>query len=245
MRRATNQYLFSWGHLKALCWSVGLCLSLGLGFSPFTLADSQLTNAQLNGPQLTAPQKRVAQLQEQWAITNYQTSGDAQKTAYEKLLQDADQALAQYPNNADILIWSGIIKSSYAGAKGGIGALKYAKASKADLEQALRLNEKALDGSAYTSLGTLYFKVPGWPIGFGDDKKAEELLLKALQINPTGIDPNYFYAEYLRDNGDYTQAKAYYQTALKAPDRPNRPLADAGRRQEIQQALDALQSKLH
>ena len=35
-------------------------------------------------------------------------------------------------------------------------------------------------GSAYTSLGTLYFKVPGWPVGFGDEEKAEELLRKAL-----------------------------------------------------------------
>ena len=57
----------------------------------------------------------------------------------------------------------------------------------------------ALDGSAYTSLGTLYYKVPGFPIGFGDHKKARQLLEAALKVNPDGIDSNYFYGEYLFD----------------------------------------------
>ena len=52
-----------------------------------------------------------------------------------------------------------------------------------------------------TSLGTLYYKVPGWPIGFGSDKKAREYLAKALDLNPTGIDPNYFMGEFLFDAG--------------------------------------------
>ena len=47
-----------------------------------------------------------------------------------------------------------------------------------------------LDGSAYNSLGVLYYKVPGWPVGFGDKAKARELLQKALAINPKGIDAN-------------------------------------------------------
>jgi hypothetical protein len=57
----------------------------------------------------------------------------------------------------------------------------------------MAIDPRALQGSAYTSLGSLYYQVPGWPIGFGDDKRAEAMLLKALEINPDGIDPNYFY----------------------------------------------------
>ena len=35
-----------------------------------------------------------------------------------------------------------------------------------------KINPAALNGSAYNSLGSLYAKVPGWPIGFGDKAKA-------------------------------------------------------------------------
>jgi hypothetical protein len=89
--------------------------------------------------------------------------------------------------------------SSYAGAKGGLGALSLAKASKVSLERALTLDDQALQASAYNSLGALYHKVSGWPLAFGSDKKARSYLFSAIKINPTGIDPNHFYGEYLFD----------------------------------------------
>jgi len=131
----------------------------------------------------------------------------------------------------------GIIKSTYAGAKGGLGALSLAKESRKSLQKALDLEPTALDGSAYASLGTLYYKVPGWPFGFGDEDKAQELLEQALTINPDGIDPNYFYADYWFEQGDYIKAENYANKALAAAPRPERPLADEFRREEIKQLL--------
>lgn len=185
----------------------------------------------------TANISALVRMQTRWAEINYQLKGDKQEDAFEQLLEEADTFAQQHPGDAAILVWNGIIKSSCAGASGGLGALKYAKAAKADLEQALTLDPTVLNGSVYTSLGTLYFKVPGWPVGFGDDKKADELLHKALAINPDGIDPNYFYAEYLRDQHSYAAAEQYYRKALQAPARPGRELADQGRRAEIEAAL--------
>lgn len=182
----------------------------------------------------------LTRMQTRWAEINYQLPPDKREDAFEQLLEEADTFVQQHPGDAAILVWSGIIKSSYAGAIGGLGALKYAKAARADLEQAIALDPRVLNGSAYTSLGTLYFKVPGWPVGFGDDKKADELLHKALAINPDGIDPNYFYAEYLRDQHSYAAAEQYYRKALQAPARPGRELADRGRRAEIEAALSGV-----
>jgi tetratricopeptide (TPR) repeat protein len=183
-------------------------------------------------------------LQQQWATANYELTDSAQQKAFEQLLQDADKLVAAHPNSAEAYICSGIVKSSYAGAKGGLGALSLAKAAKVDLEKALELNPKALNGSAYTSLGTLYSKVPGWPIAFGDDDKAQQLLSKAVKINPDGIDSNYFYGEFLLDEGRYSEAEKFLLTAQQAKPRPNRPLADKGRQLEIQQALATLHDKL-
>jgi Tfp pilus assembly protein PilF len=132
------------------------------------------------------------------------------------------------------------VLSSEAGAKGGLGALGLAKDAKQRLDDALKINDKALSGSAYTSLATLYAKVPGWPIGFGDKERAEEFFKKSLAINPNGIDPNFFYGEYLADRGRVTEARTYLETAQKAPPRPGRELADSGRQQEIQALLTKL-----
>ncbi|MEP3857007.1 MAG: hypothetical protein ABJM39_08205 [Porticoccus sp.] len=188
--------------------------------------------------------EEISTLQKRWAEVNYQMEGEAQSEAFASLATEADAVVSRHPDNAAPLIWRGIIKSTYAGAKGGLGALSLAKSSKADLEAALTIDPQALHGSAYTSLGTLYCHVPGWPIGFGDDKKAEKLLLKALAINPDGIDSNYFYADYLIGKKRYQDARTYLLKAKKAAPRINRPLADAGRQKEISQALAVIEQKL-
>lgn len=186
----------------------------------------------------------VSQLQSEWAEANYNLTGKAQKQAFEDLIARADEAKTQTPNQADVLIWRGIIHSSYAGIKGGLGALSLAKTAKADLEKALKLDRKALNGSAYTTLGTLYYKVPGWPIGFGDDDKAAELLEKALTLNPDGIDSNYFYALFMMDQKKFTAAEKYLLKAGHAAPRPDRPLADKGRQAEISKALQQVRHQL-
>lgn len=185
----------------------------------------------------------VAHLQQRWAEVNYQLEGKTRETEFERLAEEADAVTGRYPDAAESWIWSGIIKSTFAGAKGGLGALSLAKASKADLEKAMTLDDMALDGSAYTSLGTLYYSVPGWPVGFGDDDKAEELLLKALALNPDGIDSNYFYGSYLVTEKRYDEARKYLHKAQMAAPRPNRPVADAGRQQEILDALAEIEGK--
>ncbi|MDP1931594.1 MAG: hypothetical protein Q8L60_09065 [Gammaproteobacteria bacterium] len=185
----------------------------------------------------------VEALQQRWAEVNYMTSGKTQVEAFSTLIEEARQVTSAQKGSAEAWIWSGIIKSSYAGAKGGLGALSSAKAAKADLEAGMALNANALDGSAYTSLGVLYLNVPGWPVGFGDAKKGVELLQKGLELSPAGIDSNYFYAEYLFKNNDYENAKRYLMRALNAPARPGRQLADEGRRGEIERMLQKIEQK--
>lgn len=189
-------------------------------------------------------QQQLQQLQSRWAEINYQLPEAQREAAFAKLGEQAQQAVAAEPKAAELLIWRGIILSTYAGAKGGLGALGLVKQAKASLEQALAEDPQALSGSAYTSLGSLYYQVPGWPVGFGDDQKAEALLKQALSINPDGIDPNYFYGDFLQRNKRYAEAKAALEKALQAPARPGRELADQGRRQEVEALLAKVQSKL-
>lgn len=196
-------------------------------------------------PSFADVQQTLSNMQQQWAKAQYQLEDKAQDTAFLELIDQAEEYVVHYPKSADIWVWKGIISSSYAGVKGGLGALSLAKAAKSDFEKSMSLDDKALMGSAYTSLGTLYFKVPGWPISFGDDDKAEMFLKKALVLNPTGIDSNYFYAQYLiEQENDYVQAEKYLLKAQSAPPRPDRQLADQGRQQEVALLLTSIRQKI-
>jgi len=192
----------------------------------------------------TADQQRLNSIQQSWAHIQYELPEGQRTAAFEKLAAQASSFKQERQTVAEAWIWSGIVTSSWAGAQGGLGALGKVKDAKADLEKALALDPKALQGSAYTSLGALYDRVPGWPIGFGDADKAEQLLKLALQMNPNGIDSLYFWGDHLYRQKRYVEARAALQKALLAAPRPGRESADAGRRKEIETLLVDVNKKL-
>lgn len=186
----------------------------------------------------------LATIQSDWAEANYQTPDKREALkAFESLAERAHSLAAEHPDRTEPLIWEGIVLSSWAGKKGGLGALRLAKEAREKLEAAEKLDPTALDGSVYTSLGALYYKVPGWPVGFGDKDKAKAYLLKALELNPDGIDPNWFYGDFLAEHGKKAEAVQYLERALAAPDRPGRAVADDGRRGEIKDRLAQLKQQ--
>ena len=130
-----------------------------------------------------AGEQELARLQERWAQINYELPEARREAAFEQLASQAEAATRRNPDSAELKSWEGIILSTWAGAKGGLGALGLAKRARTAFEESLALDPQALDGSAYTSLATLYYQVPGWPIGFGDKAKAAELFDQALRLN--------------------------------------------------------------
>jgi len=191
-----------------------------------------------------ADQQRLNGIQQSWAHIQYELPEGQRTAAFEALAAQASSFKQERQMLAEAWIWSGIVTSSWAGAQGGLGALSKVKDAKADLEKALTLDPKALQGSAYTSLGALYDRVPGWPIGFGDSDKAEQLLKMALQMNPNGIDSLYFWGDHLYRQKRYAEARAALQKALLAAPRPGRESADTGRRKEIEMLLVDVNKKL-
>lgn len=187
---------------------------------------------------------RTMALAGSWAQVKYMTPQAGQLDAMTRLKSQADALVAATPGRAEPLIWDGIVTSTLGGLKGGLGGLSLAKEAKAMLERAERIDGNALDGSAHTSLGALYYQVPGWPIGFGNSDKARAELLAGLKSNPRGIDSNYFWGDFLYNQGQYAEAAKALRTALAAPARPGREAADAGRRGEIQKLLSVVNAKL-
>lgn len=203
------------------------------------IAPLALVSALCSLPAVAAPvDDAVSQLQREWETIKYRVPAKDQESKLEALAAQAHKVSVAFPDRAEPLVWEGIIVSTLAGVKGGLGALGLAKQAKSLYESALKIDANALEGSAYNSLGVLYYKVPAWPIGFGDKAKAQELLQKALAVNPRGIDPNFFYGEYLVETGKPADAVGYLERAVTAPARPGRDIADAGRREEAKSLLD-------
>ncbi len=193
---------------------------------------------------LHAQPQTLLDIQQKWAQINYELADKEKLPAFKQLIQDCENLVAEQPDSPEPLIWLGITQSTAAGVKGGLGALSMVKKAKKNFERALKLDSSALDGSAVTSLGILYHEVPGWPIAFGDDDKARSLLSRGVELNPDGIDSNYFMANFLYDEKDYYGAHSFAVKAMNAPQRPNRLLADKGRHLEIAQLLEQIEAKL-
>lgn len=185
----------------------------------------------------------IAQLQHEWAKGYYSTPEDQQEDYFAALRKQAHAVSEKYPGRAEPLIWEGIITSTLAKYQSIFSAGGTAKQARNLLLQAEKIDPNALHGSALTSLGSLYYKVPRFG-SFGDYDKASDYLQRALKVNPDGIDPNFFYGEFLSirgDRGDKAEAIKYLKKALAAPPRPGREDADTGRRAEIRKLLDKLE----
>jgi tetratricopeptide (TPR) repeat protein len=181
----------------------------------------------------SAQMPEVREIQSEWARLYYLDEFlNNNYRELQALARQANRVAQDHPQSAEALVWDAIVLSTLAEKKGGLGALSLVKEAKLKLEKAEAIDPDVLGGSVYASLGSLYSKVPGWPIGFGNDNKAEKYFRKALAINPQGLDINYFFAEYLIDQGNDALALEHIARALQAAPMVDRPLADQGRRQQ-------------
>lgn len=164
-----------------------------------------------------------------WEVANFTLDGDAQKVAFDTLLERADALRSNPSATAEDFLWAGIIESSYAGEIGGMSALSHAKQAKNDFESALSGSDPNVTPAALASLGTLHSKVPGWPIGFGNDKKAKKFFEDAEQAGADTLDFYMMYAEYALNKGMKDKALALLQASEEVEPRAERNISDAAR----------------
>jgi tetratricopeptide (TPR) repeat protein len=205
--------------MKMYAWLIALLFAANSAFAETTPLDAS-----------------IEKLQRDWAKAYYKLPEKDKEGAFEKLTKEAHQVSVANQGRAEPLIWEGIITSTLAKYQGKLTAGGTAKTARDLLLTAEKIDPNALNGSALTSLGSLYYKVPSF-FSFGDNDKAREYLERALKINPDGIDPNFFYGELMMELGKYAKAVESFKKALAAPPRPGRKDADEGRKEEIQQAL--------
>jgi tetratricopeptide (TPR) repeat protein len=170
----------------------------------------------------------ILKLAEHWATAKYLSNTDAErKQRMEPVAHEAEALASRYPGRVEAMIWNGIVTSERASLTWGLTALDLATKARDILMEAEKRDPKALDAGAPTSLGVLYYRVPGFPIGFGDNNRARQLLQEAVKNAPNGRDAHYFYADFLFEQGEYKEAEQVLKKALTLPSHPERPIWDA------------------
>jgi tetratricopeptide (TPR) repeat protein len=182
-------------------------------------------------------QTSLADIESEWASAYYNMPKQQQNAAYSQLLNKTVKLSAQYPKSPEPLFWQAVIKATYADHQDAISALESIHEARDLLIKVLKIDPKAMNGSAYVTLGTLYYMVPKWPIAFGDNAKAKEMLETALKINPNGIDANYYYGDFLLSNNELTEAENYFEKAATTPIRSDQSYADNRLKEEAKIAL--------
>ncbi|MGO9486513.1 MAG: tetratricopeptide repeat protein [Rhodomicrobium sp.] len=182
---------------------------------------------------------------EEWAKIKYLSKDDGErKEKMEVLGAKADALVSKYPGRVETLIWDGIVTSERASLTWGLTALDHASRARDLLLEAYKKDPKALDAGAPTSLGVLYYRVPGFPLGWGDTDKARQYLEEAVKNAPNGRDAHYFYADYLYEQGKYSEAEQVLKAALALPRHPERPVWDSYFPKVMEGLLAMVQSKM-
>jgi tetratricopeptide (TPR) repeat protein len=170
---------------------------------------------------------------------------DDQESQMAVLADHALQITKRYQSQPEAAIWLGIIVSEQASMASENGspfkALGFAARARDILDPVEKSDPMACDAGAPTSLGVLFYRVPGFPISFGDTSKARQYLQKAIANAPNGMDANYFYGDFLYQQHEYAEAAKMLKHALALPAHRERPLWDKERRLVIQELLAKMQ----
>ncbi|MGQ4879593.1 TRAP transporter TatT component family protein [Billgrantia sp. LNSP4103-1] len=205
---------------------IGAALGAALLLAPFTAA--------------SAWESDVESLKQRWERINTQQAEGERRGALKSLASEAEQLTEAHAGEARPLIWYGIIEASYARERSGLGALSSARSARDALERAIELDPEGGNGSAYVTLGALYDRAPGRPLGFGNSETAERMFQRALEIRPDGIDVNYYYAAFLEDEGRRDEAREHAQRAVDGTAREDRQTSDEALREEARVLLSRL-----
>lgn len=179
----------------------------------------------------------VHSLQDEWADIFYRLPENKQARKLETLLPKVHALIERYPLEAEPLVMEAIVLCSYAAAEFNLGSLSKVKQARDLLLKSITLDPMAMDGSAYVVLGNLYYRLPGWPISYGDDDQARQYFEAAIKLYPESLDTNYFYGDFLMDQGEFGKALYYLEKADKAPVRAQSSLSDLKLKSELKQLL--------
>ncbi len=178
-------------------------------------------------------------LNDQWEVIFYTQPADRQAGQFKALLPHIREFRAKFPNRAEPLVIEAVTLCTLVAAEWSFSALGDIENARDLLLKSIELDPRAMEAAAYIALGNLYYRLPGWPLSFGDDDLARQYLESAVKYYPNEVDTNYFLGDYWLGEEDYGKALVYLEKADKAEVRQGHELADRRTKAETRKALEA------
>jgi len=182
-------------------------------------------------------------LNDEWGVIFYTLPSEQQAERFKELLLRIREFKAKYPYRAEPLIIEAVTQCTLVAAEWSFSALSDIENAKDLLLKAIDIDPKAMEAAAYIALGNLYYRLPGWPISFGDEDLARQYLETAVKLYPHEVDTNYFLGDYWLGEGEYDKALLYLEKAEKAKVRPEHELSDRHTKAETLKALEAARKR--
>ncbi len=115
-----------------------------------------------------------------WDISAVSKKADIAKIA----LKAAEQTSKKFPNSPDGWTYEAIFLGVYGLSKGVLNALSVAKDMRIFALKAYKIDKSYFYAMPPQLLGRLYFKLPSFPVSFGDLGKARKYLYEAYKLAP-------------------------------------------------------------
>lgn len=163
----------------------------------------------LQGEESFAPKLR----EEFLALKYSDLTGDEEHAEIRRLHTLADEHISKNSEDAKELVMRARILAYDASLTGGMEGLKMVTEAKELLEKSIEIDANVYNGYAHVLMGLLYDRVPPWPIGFGNLKKAVKHFELAMEIDPEGYESNYTYGEYLAKRRKHEKAIERFEAA--------------------------------
>lgn len=197
------------------------------------------------GPARAEPdfEQTVRTLSDEWSEIFYRVPENQQAGKFKSLIKRLKSFADQHPKRAEPIILQAIALCTLAAAEWGLSSLRRLEEARALLIKSIDYDPKAMEASAFITLGNLYYRLPGWPISYGDDDQARQYLEAAVLLYPNGLDSNYFMGDYWLEEGEYDKALPYLEKAERAPVRPYQYLSDMKIKEEVKRAVDAARKR--
>lgn len=155
-------------------------------------------------------------------------------------VQYGEQGVQVDPDSLEANFWLAANWGSYGQAKGIMKSLSLVSPIKNTIEKVIGIDETYFYGGPWRILGRLYHKAPGFPISIGDNSRALECLLKAVDLGPGFFLNHLFLAELYVSMREKEKAREQIEWILETPANRNHEREDEGYKEEAEALLSNL-----
>lgn len=147
----------------------------------------------------------------------------------------AERAVEAAPDGVNGRYWYALTIGRLGETRGILRSLSAAGEMRRELEIVLELAPD--HAGAHFALGMLYYKLPGWPLSFGDNNRALEYMTAAVELAPDNTTYRLGLAELLLDMRRRDDAIALLEAVIEMPLTPDEPVESAEDKIKAQELL--------